>query len=323
MVQTEDGTWYGCALGVRPQGANFTYRQLGRESYLFPITWEDGWPIFNGGKPLTQHLEGVLEDRLPVTDYYNDFSGIDTLDLSFYSTRTPYKPFHTLTARPGYLRIKGNGYAPGDRDSIAMLMRKQTSYNQSFETLLEFSPTSNLTEAGISIFTSDQMHNEIAVVGSVDGSKRSIITRKLVPAEQVGPWALTLTNNSVTTVEYHELNTPDQPIRLTIIGNSTQYTFGYAEGDSDFVFPLTFDSLPLSAGPVGLVSTNMTWKSCLHFSAHLFTRELPSQFITREMGCPHCPPLISSIGSRHRSRSAETVGHRRRIKCCRYVLYIL
>ncbi|KAF9017501.1 hypothetical protein BDZ89DRAFT_1045061 [Hymenopellis radicata] len=230
LVELEDGTWFGTALAVRPQAGS----QLGRETYLFPVTWEDRWPVFNGGEPLTEHLAGVLEDVDPVKTYDSDFSEVSKLDASFIYLRTPYKKFHTLADRPGYLRIMGNAYAPGDRDSPAMLLRKQTSYEQTFETQLEFSPTLNLTEAGITIYVNEARHNDIAITS--DGGKRYIVTRTLTPAKQVGPWALTPANDTVATVVYTELETADEPVRLTIIGNSTKYTLGYAEGDSDFEY---------------------------------------------------------------------------------------
>ena len=137
-----------------------------------------------------------------MTNYTNDFDD-DHLDNTFYYVRTPYKPFHSLTARPGYLRLNANAYVPGDRDSAALLLRKQTSYSEVFETELEFQPTDNLTEAGISVYYGDQLHNEIAITGDPDGSEgRFIKVRTIVQAQQVGPSSLTYTNNTVTTVSF-------------------------------------------------------------------------------------------------------------------------
>ena len=41
IVETPDGWWLVC-LGIRPQGGN--YHHLGRETFLAPVTWKDGWP---------------------------------------------------------------------------------------------------------------------------------------------------------------------------------------------------------------------------------------------------------------------------------------
>jgi hypothetical protein len=230
------------------------------------VTWEDGWPVFNGGNPISEHIEGVLKDKSPVAVYLNDFTS-RTLDLTFYFLRTPYKTFHSLTARPGFLRLNANSFALGDRDNPALILRKQTSYEETFETQLDFTPRSNLTEAGVTIFYSDLLHNDIGITGDGNGGRR-IVTRMSVQAVQVGPWALTYTNSTITTarkifnisllqlmynqVVYLPLTTTTGPVRFKIIGNSTSYSLGYAEGNSvDFVFPLVIDSVLLSVPPVG------------------------------------------------------------------------
>ncbi|KAF5371570.1 hypothetical protein D9758_003442 [Tetrapyrgos nigripes] len=244
LVEAPDGSWWGVALGVRPQQSNFSHIQLGRETFLFPVTWESGWPVINHGEPLSEHIEGVLEDTSHLSDYFNDFTNSSELDNSFYFLRTPYKRFHSLSARPGYLRLNGNGYAVGDRDSPALLLRKQTSYEETFETKIDgFTPASNLTEAGVTIFYGDFLHNDIGITG-VDSSgsetvERFIVTRTKVQAQQVGPWLLTSDNNTITTVTHTPLQTSSDAVRLVIVGNSTNYKLGFAEGDADDA-PVTF-----------------------------------------------------------------------------------
>jgi beta-xylosidase len=217
IAQAEDGKWWGTALGVRPQGGlddplRLSREQLGRETFLFPVNWVDGWPVFNNDQPLSEEV--LLHDDTNVTStssssdaksqdsntvYFNDFTS-HTLDQSFYTLRTPYAPFHTL--KPGSLQIRPNAYAPGDRDSPAMFLRKQTSHNEMFETELHFaSPRTNLEEAGISIIYGDMLHNEVGVSGPPEGgSGRFIVVRTITLNEQVGPWALTTENATVTQV---------------------------------------------------------------------------------------------------------------------------
>ncbi|KAJ7139975.1 glycoside hydrolase family 43 protein [Mycena crocata] len=250
IVEGIDGSWWGVALGVRPQNGDLNHQQLGRETFLFPVTWEDGWPVFNGGKPLSEHLDGVLEDKSPLAAYSNDFTA-PKLDLHFYFLRTPYKTFYSLSARRGYLRMNANAFALGDRDTPALLLRKQTSYHETFETELEFAPSTNLTEAGVTVFYSDLLHNDIGIVGDGNGGRR-IVTRTSVQAVQVGPWALVYTNSTITTLAYHPLATTSGPVRFKIVANSTAYSLGYAEGSSaDFIFPVTIDAVLLSVPPVG------------------------------------------------------------------------
>ncbi|KAL0948330.1 hypothetical protein HGRIS_010917 [Hohenbuehelia grisea] len=238
MVQGTDGRWWGTALAVRPQGGNFDHQQLGRETFLYPILWKDGWPVFNNGDPLSTHLPGVLADISPLSAYTNQFNS-HTLDQTFYFVRTPYKTFHSLTAQPGFLRLLANAYAPGDRDSAALLLRKQTSYSEEFETQLFFRPQSNLTEAGAGIYYGDTMHNEIGIVGDTEGSGARWVVVRTVGAAGMK-------------TQSFSLKTPDEPVRLKIVAKPTSYALGYAEGAAaEFNFPVTIDSSALTIPPPG------------------------------------------------------------------------
>ncbi|RIV86732.1 glycoside hydrolase family 43 protein [Aurantiacibacter zhengii] len=44
MVKLDDGSWWGLFLATRPFAGQSTL--LGRETFLLPVRWEDGWPYF-------------------------------------------------------------------------------------------------------------------------------------------------------------------------------------------------------------------------------------------------------------------------------------
>ncbi|WP_337059917.1 glycoside hydrolase family 43 protein [Kineococcus sp. G2] len=48
LVQRADGTWVAVHLGVRPRGTAPGFHVLGRETFLRPVSWEDGWPNLQG-----------------------------------------------------------------------------------------------------------------------------------------------------------------------------------------------------------------------------------------------------------------------------------
>jgi len=57
LVQAADGSWWALLLGVRPYGG--FHHNLGRETFLVPVTWEDAWPVFAPGQgrvPTTPHV---------------------------------------------------------------------------------------------------------------------------------------------------------------------------------------------------------------------------------------------------------------------------
>jgi xylan 1,4-beta-xylosidase len=51
LVRARDGSWWMVLLGVRPRGRTPSYHGLGREVFLAPVRWEDGWPVVGPGMP--------------------------------------------------------------------------------------------------------------------------------------------------------------------------------------------------------------------------------------------------------------------------------
>lgn len=60
VFEDGDGDWWGVMLGVRPAKKNDTWiePQLGRETFLVKVDWENDWPIFNGGANVALHTVG-------------------------------------------------------------------------------------------------------------------------------------------------------------------------------------------------------------------------------------------------------------------------
>ena len=57
LVQAPDGSWVAVMLAMR--AADGRHYPLGRETFLCPVSWEDGWPVFAPG-------EGRLPRSLPI-----------------------------------------------------------------------------------------------------------------------------------------------------------------------------------------------------------------------------------------------------------------
>jgi alpha-N-arabinofuranosidase len=61
LVQVPDGSWWGVFLATRPFAGQSTL--LGRETWLLPVSWHDGWPLFlTQGEPVPI---GVKRPALP------------------------------------------------------------------------------------------------------------------------------------------------------------------------------------------------------------------------------------------------------------------
>lgn len=164
----------------------------GRETFLVKVDWVDDWPIFNEGKNITlltrgrdSQVERSGPGDLPL-EWQADLKR-SNLELGWYqksewsstlfdtltfqwpnltlalSTDTPLKQSYSLTERPGYLRLWGNCYDLSSPEAPAMLLRKQTSYFQTFEVTMEFNAQRLGCEAGLVLWWSQFSYATIGV----------------------------------------------------------------------------------------------------------------------------------------------------------------
>ncbi len=185
MIETPDGWWLVC-LGIRPRGGQ--YHHLGRETFLAPVTWtEDGWPrvgsdgIVKEAYPVPNLPEHIWEKE-PVRD---DFDA-PTLRLAWNFVRNPHAEDWSLTARPGFLRLNGSKISFKEKDSPAFICRRQTAFNITVSTKVDFTPTASNEEAGLVVRGNDANHYDFLV--TMSEGKRVILFReyrqgKVVKAE--------------------------------------------------------------------------------------------------------------------------------------------
>lgn len=79
------------------------------------------------------------------------------------STDTPLKQSYSLTERPGYLRLWGNCYDLSSPEAPVMLLRKQTSFSQTFEVTMDFNTQQIGAEAGLVLWWSQFSYATVGV----------------------------------------------------------------------------------------------------------------------------------------------------------------
>lgn len=96
LVELPDGSWYAVFLASRVVGG--VSKSLGRESYIVPVRWEDGWPLFmpDSGRverdyPFPDCLRWEEQEKAPVRERFE--GGVLGLDWSFWGV--PYERFWT------------------------------------------------------------------------------------------------------------------------------------------------------------------------------------------------------------------------------------
>jgi hypothetical protein len=182
MFDTDRGDWYAVFIARRNiNGAS----PLGRETFLCPVTWRNGWPVFNHGEPILLNTDP--KPSSPLAPFVDTFSS-RKLHPSWYQLRTPYQEIYTLRRNgvsdsPG-LVLHPNVFSLSDRDVPAALLRKQNSLNTTFSaTLLPLEGPGTLgvrQSVGISAYLSELQHQDIGVTGCQDDAGMTCIYTALL-----------------------------------------------------------------------------------------------------------------------------------------------
>lgn len=182
MVETPDG-WWIVFLGIRPQGGRFHH--LGRETFLAPVTWANGWPRVNGGKPITALLTAPnLEPHpWPPEPAREEFNATE-LPPHWCFVRNPVTQNYSLAERPGWLRLHGSAVTLNDMDTPTFVGRRQTELSCRIATKLDFQPSQTNEEAGLTLRGNENNHCDIFV--TFHNGKRQVGLRKLLDGQLDG-----------------------------------------------------------------------------------------------------------------------------------------
>ncbi|MDN0198904.1 glycoside hydrolase family 43 protein [Streptomyces sp. S.PNR 29] len=123
LVQAADGSWWMVLLGVRPQGGTPGWHILGRETFLAPVTWEDGWPVVGEVGGELPRSPG-LEVPAPAAGGRDDF---EPGGLAPYWISLRDRPAECVTTkeRDSWLTLRARGGSLDEPDVIFVGRRQQ------------------------------------------------------------------------------------------------------------------------------------------------------------------------------------------------------
>lgn len=164
FLETSTGEWWATFLGVRPYEGD--YYNTGRETFLLPVRWEDGWPV------MTDHGDVVpyVLDRpnLPRADtsaipmsgnfaFREDFDDRE-LDLYWLFVRVPQEKWYDLEREPGTLVIEPRPDSIGGIAQPSFIGRRQQHMYASASTAMRYRPEQSGDIAGLVAFQSDEFY---------------------------------------------------------------------------------------------------------------------------------------------------------------------
>ena len=215
LFQAHDGSWWMMFLATRHKNYD-ALAHMGRESFLVPVAWENGWPVIDKHSLLKLEMNVKTLPLQPVEpEEIRDEFDSETLRLCWMFLRNPVENSWSLSEKPGFLRLYGQPATLREIGSPAFVGRKQTSFDFRAETLIHFNPTSDNQEAGLTVYLNDRHHYEFII-------RRQNGARHLSLRKTIGD----------VVIETNRVSPDPGPVNLRITADHEKYSFQYKTGQT-------------------------------------------------------------------------------------------
>lgn len=160
FVETPDGKWYAVFLGCRPYDGD--YYNTGRETFMTPVEWKEGWPVINPGHEEVQYQYAapgkvtVINNNYNANVYYKNTFENKALDPRFVFLRNTNDGLYSLKNRKGYLSLPLKGETVSGKGNPAFIGFRQHNLEGYAITSLSFDPQAPNEKAGIIIFQNEK-----------------------------------------------------------------------------------------------------------------------------------------------------------------------
>jgi alpha-N-arabinofuranosidase len=162
LVEAPDGTWWMVFLGVRMHDGMSV---LGRETFLAPVEWKDGWPVVNGDHHVALEMPApkLKSHPYPTLGPRWVFDG-KALGPEWIHVRNVDPNDISLKERKGCLSLHaGLGGISDQKDVPAFAGQRQPNFVMTTRCAMEFTPGADGEEAGLMVRANDNNHYEVAV----------------------------------------------------------------------------------------------------------------------------------------------------------------
>jgi alpha-N-arabinofuranosidase len=221
LVEGTDGSWWAVFLASR----NYQKRHYntGRETYLLPVHWRDGWPVI---LPADQAIPYAVKApswmkgdaaQAPSTGNFIDRDEFDapTLGKGWLRVRVPRQPWADLSGRPGALAVHPLAENLDTLRNPAFLGRRQQHLR--FEASTRMTRPASGVAAGLAAFQSEHYWYFLGV-RSLGGDRVTIF----LEGRDGSGMTRTLATREATA---------STSLRLKISGDEGRYAFAFDAAD--------------------------------------------------------------------------------------------
>ncbi|MCC5996671.1 MAG: glycoside hydrolase family 43 protein [Oceanicaulis sp.] len=229
FVTTPSGEWWGTFLAVRPYGDDMY--NTGRETFLMPVSWEEGWPRMTGDGDLIPyaHPRPDLPPQEPsdppmagAFEVHESFDG--PLPPHWMMLRLPEDNWYDLETEPGSLTLTARAVGLGENANPSYLGRRQQHMYASASMRMRFEPQDAGDRAGLVALQSDEYWYFIGLARDGEGDVIRV-ERRAGPEQNVHGEILASTPFE---------GQAGAPLDLRITARAGEYDFHYALADGEW-----------------------------------------------------------------------------------------
>lgn len=229
LIEDHRGNWWMVHLAIRL--ARRTMSHLGRETFLTPVVWKDGWPCVGENNMETIEREGPLWEKQTINEAWSTDFRSEKWEL----------PWLFVRERKDVLFKRGNGilklypsvpsaFQLGDGFAAV----RQPDFDCRIETELQFEPKQPGDEAGLALYLESGIHYRFGKKKTLQGDV--LVLEKTVEDFRQTACAIPMGNGKLW---------------LKIEGSKEQYKFYYALNGSDFTLAAAASTRFLSCEVAG------------------------------------------------------------------------
>ena len=157
FIEDANGNWYAVFLGCRPYEAGFY--NTGRETFIAPVSWENGWPKINlEGEVVKKNYtlktkpSSVIKGNRDL--FVDEFDGT-SLDYQWMFLRTPHEKWYSSDSKKGAITLQTRPETVSGNGNPSFIGFRQQHLIGEVSTEMEFSTSKENEKSGLLVFQNE------------------------------------------------------------------------------------------------------------------------------------------------------------------------
>ena len=164
LIEAPDGKWWAVFLAIRVKPRPLLHH-LGRETFLAPVEWKDGWPVI--GENGNVELEYACGPEMKTGGDYSVSFSEELEKYPYLKVRVPKDDCYSLDKEKRTLTLHGDDPINLSLGHPTMLLFRQKGFSERMSATLNLRALTG--DAGITVFLSSDYHYRLQV--RKDGEK--------------------------------------------------------------------------------------------------------------------------------------------------------